>query len=236
MNRQWMRERLEAFRGLVWSYEATRPTGAYIGDRNRRHELFQALPTVKKILGTLDPALAEQINLDQMAGEAMALNLVAQGLGMLDDMDEWAANLTPDAPVLPADQFHPWVWDAARTFWESKHFRKAVDVAATAINAHTQSKVGRTDVFDADLMNQVFPEQPKASQVYLRLPGDPNGKTIKSRNNALRPFAAGCFAGIRNPATHEHGPDWGEQKALEYLAALSVLARWIDECEVLRGS
>jgi hypothetical protein len=43
--------------------------------------------------------------------------------------------------------------------------------------------------------------------------------------------AAGCFAGIRNPASHEHGDDWSEQKALEYLAALSILARWIDECE-----
>jgi hypothetical protein len=40
---------------------------------------------------------------------------------------------------------------------------------------------------------------------------------------------------MRNPASHEHGEDWGQQKALEYLASLSVLARWIDECVVLYG-
>jgi Protein of unknown function (Hypoth_ymh) len=58
-------------------------------------------------------------------------------------------------------------------------------------------------------------------------------RTLKNRSRALRPFAEGCFAGIRNPAAHEHSEtDWTEQKALECLAALSVLARWIDECEV----
>jgi hypothetical protein len=53
---------------------------------------------------------------------------------------------------------------------------------------------------------------------------------------ALRPFAEGCFAGLRNPAAHEHGPEWDEQRALEYLAAFSILARWIDECRVKHGT
>jgi hypothetical protein len=162
---------------------------------------------------------------------------VERALGILDDMDDWAVRLRPDAPALPADHFHRWVWDAARTFWESKHYRAAVDQAATAINAHTQTKIGRTDIFDDDLMNQAFTEKPKPGQAYLRLPGDDTmDKTLKSRNNALRPFGAGCFAGIRNPATHEHGADWTQQKALEYLAALSILARWIEECEVKYGA
>jgi len=87
-------------------------------------------------------------------------------------------------------------------------------------------------VFDTDLMNQVFTDRPKPGQAYLRLPGDPTDLTIKDRNRALRPFAEGCFAGIRNPAAHQHGPDWPEQRALEYLAALSVLARWIDDCDL----
>jgi hypothetical protein len=36
---------------------------------------------------------------------------------------------------------------------------------------------------------------------------------------------------IRNPATHDLAQPDG-QVALEYLAALSILARWIDEAEV----
>ncbi|MFB4284796.1 TIGR02391 family protein [Nonomuraea sp. MTCD27] len=236
MNRQWMRQRLEEFDKLVVRYLGTRRAGEVFGDDKLRQELHRAEPTIKQILGALDPRLAEQINLDDWAGESSARNLVNRGLGILSDMDEWAANLAPEAPTVSADQFHPWVWDAARTFWESKHYRKAVDVAANAINAHTQTKVGRTDIFDVDLMNQVFTDKPKPGQVYLRFPGSPTDLTAKSRNRALRPFAEGCFAGIRNHAAHEHGPDWSEQMALEYLATLSVLARWIDECVVMHGS
>lgn len=231
-----MRQRLEEFDNLVLRYKQTHRPGETFGDDKLRQELHRAEPTLKKILGALDPKLAEQVDLDDWAGESMARNLAQRGLGILDDMDEWAANLAPDAPTLSADQFHPWVWDAARTFWESKHYRKAVDVAANAVTAHTQSKVGRTDVFDADLMNQIFTDKPKPGQAYLRLPGDPTDLTIKSRNRALRPFADGCFAGIRNQAAHEHGPDWDEQTALEFLAALSILARWIDECVVMHGT
>ncbi|MEU0002312.1 TIGR02391 family protein [Streptomyces microflavus] len=42
-------------------------------------------------------------------------------------------------------------------------------------------------------------------------------------------FAKGCFAGIRNPNSHEDGlPELPEHEALEQLAAFSVLARWVD--------
>ena len=45
-------------------------------------------------------------------------------------------------------------------------------------------------------------------------------------------FGAGCFEVIRNPAAHQHGLVLTEQVALEQLAAFSLLARWVDECEV----
>ncbi len=45
-------------------------------------------------------------------------------------------------------------------------------------------------------------------------------------------FSAGCFTAIRNPAVHEHELDLPEQVALEQLAAFSLLACWIDECDV----
>ena len=47
-----------------------------------------------------------------------------------------------------------------------------------------------------------------------------------------REFGAGCFMGIRNPASHEHDLDLPEPLALEQLAAFSLLARWIEECGV----
>ena len=39
----------------------------------------------------------------------------------------------------------------------------------------------------------------------------------------------GCVQGIRNPRAHS-SEDITEQEALEQLAVLSVLARWVDNC------
>jgi hypothetical protein len=55
-----------------------------------------------------------------------------------------------------------------QTFWDSKHYRAAVDAAATAINAHTQNKIVRRDISDNDVMNQAFTEKPKAGQARAR--------------------------------------------------------------------
>jgi Protein of unknown function (Hypoth_ymh) len=233
-----MRDRLQSYLGVLEQFaELSNPWGPQ-GEGFLR-ELQRQEPTVKQILRQLDPPLAN-FKLEAFAGNNASPSgvkgCILRGLGILTDQDEWVTRLAPDAPSLLADRFHPWVWDAARTFWESRHCRKAVDVAANAINARTQDKVTRRDIFDADLMNQVFTDKPKPDQAFLVLPEDHADQTIRSRQRALRPFAEGCFAGIRNPAAHEHGPEWDEQKALEYLAVLSVLARWIDECVVVYAS
>ncbi|MFI7674195.1 TIGR02391 family protein [Actinophytocola sp. NPDC049390] len=245
MNREWMRQQLESYLELVdrMRRAQTPPVpdtrGAYgvSQDRAQRLALSSELrrkdAMVKQIIKRLDPALAD-FNVDRATtGLGSAQRAVERALGILEHQEEWEENLAPDGPTLPANQFHPWVWDAARTLWESKHFRMAVNAAATAINAHTQTKVGDRSISDNDLMNRVFRNNPQPGQKVLKLPGDHQDLTIQSRQRSLRPFAEGCFAGIRNPAAHDAGPDWNEQEALEYLAALSILARAIDECEVV---
>ncbi len=102
-----MQQQLEAFDDLALRYINSRRAGEYVGDQALYDQLHQAEPTIKQILQLLDPQLAEKIDIDQMAGEAMARNEVQRGLGILAAMDEWATRLTPDAPTLAADQFHP---------------------------------------------------------------------------------------------------------------------------------
>jgi hypothetical protein len=46
-------------------------------------------------------------------------------------------------------------------------------------------------------------------------------------------FSQGCFMAIRNPATHSMS-DTSAQEALEHLAILSTLARWIDQCVLVK--
>ena len=45
----------------------------------------------------------------------------------------------------------------------------------------------------------------------------------------------GCAQGIRNPQAHPTDA-LTEQEALEQLAALSVLARWVDACKPAHAS
>jgi hypothetical protein len=42
-----------------------------------------------------------------------------------------------------------------------------------------------------------------------------------------------AFAGIRDVVAHSVAAGWSQQEALEYLAVLSVVARWVDETEVV---
>ena len=49
--------------------------------------------------------------------------------------------------------------------------------------------------------------------------------------NGARGMGQACSQGIRNVGNHSEA-DWSEQEALEYLAAFSILARWIEACVV----
>jgi hypothetical protein len=195
-----------------------------------RHE-----PTAKQILRRLDPSLAE---FDVSRGSSQGGKYTAEanarrGLGILEDMEDWQKNLAPDAPVLPADQLHPWVWGASRTLWESGHYREAVHAAAMAVNAHAQARLGRRDTSDDKLMQEAFSSnEPRSGQARLRCPGDQADLTVQSRQRGALSFAVGCFFAIRNPASHEH-QEWPEQIALECLAAFSILARWISEWDLM---
>lgn len=144
--------------------------------------------------------------------------------------EEIRKNLGEDAPELSAAKLHPWVWDGASSLWQSGHFREAVEGAIRKLNAETQNKLGRRDVSETDLFNQAFSEQaPVKGKPRLHRMKNDGSSTFKSVQRGARMFAEGVFAGIRNPLAHEAGQEMPEQQALEYLAALSVLARWVDE-------
>ena len=119
---------------------------------------------------------------------------------------EITANLGDDAPELNANQMHSWIWEGARSLWQSGHFAEAVGAAARKVNAETQNKVGRRDVSESTLFQQAFSDDaPQVGKARLRLTDDDNGRTAQSVRRGIRSFAEGCFAAIRNPVAHDHG-------------------------------
>lgn len=228
-----MRDRLNEFIDLANRYEASERPGDIIGDRALWNTLHRVEPTIQRILHRLDPDM-NAIDVGEWAGVQAARNAAHRGLGILDDYDELDRRLAPNAPVLPADQMHPWVWDAARTLWQSTHYRQAVHAGVTSVNAHTQTKLGRRDVSDDKLVQEAFSEKPpEPGKPRLRIPGDPADPTVQSRQRGALQLGLACFFAIRNPAAHETN-EWSEQQALEQLATLSVLARLIDRCQIVR--
>jgi hypothetical protein len=231
MDVPWVQQKFEEFLQLLDDHEHL-AMGTSEPDYSALSKLHRREATVKMALRALSPALAK-FNLDEMGGDLEAKANVERGLGMLADRHEWDIRLAPDAPTLPADKLHPWVWDSARTLWETRHYRQAVQTAWTTINAKIQDKVQRRDVSDTKLVQDTFSEQaPVPGKPRLRVQGDPTTETVQSRQRGALQLGLACVSLIRNPASHED-TEFDEQIALEQLATLSVFARVVDECKVI---
>jgi uncharacterized protein (TIGR02391 family) len=158
-----------------------------------------------------------------------------RALAQLQREDEIRERLGDAAPQLDAGRLHPWVWQGARSLWQSRHYGEAVRAAAIKVNAETQNKLGRRDVAETVLFREAFsPEPPQPGRPRLRLTQDDGSQSFRSLHRGVMAFAEGCYAAFRNPGSHDPQDDLTEDEALEQLAAFSVLARWIDQAAIVR--
>ncbi|MCQ8829755.1 MULTISPECIES: TIGR02391 family protein [Streptomyces] len=205
-----------------------------IRERRRKDEILELYYIVEKIFSHVDPRWQSKrsIHLDRRwePDREMAIQIRTRILKEEDTKEKLGDN----SPRLSAGSLHPWVWDGARSLWQSGHFREAVTAAAKQVNAEAQNKLGRRDVSETALFNSAFStDGPKPGQPRLRLAADDGSDTFRSIQRGARSFAEGCYAGIRNPNSHEVMlGDIPEHEALEHLAAFSILARWIDNSSV----
>lgn len=201
-------------------------------------EVAQQAQIVEKVLIRVIPDWRTEIT-GKMANNRWARHREAaiRAREELVRAEEVRENLGENAPDLSAADLHPWIWSGAKSLWQSGHYREAVEGAIKKLNAEAQNKVGRRDVSETDLFKQAFSlDEPKAGKPRLRRTKDDGSDTYKSVQRGAMTFAEGVFAGIRNPLSHEAEQWLSEQEALEYLAALSVLARWVDRSEVEAAS
>lgn len=201
--------------------------------------LVRQWEVIERILNQVTPGWEDKVN---EAGSSQsewfpARMATLRAREALQRDQELKENLGDNAPELSASKLHPWVWEGARSLWQSGHYREAVEGSIRKLNAETQNKIGRRDLSEDDLFKQAFSEQPPApNSPRLHRMKDDSSKTFKSAQRGARSLAEGIFAGIRNPLAHESEVDMPEQQALEYLAALSVLARWVDESSLETAS
>ncbi|MFD8915982.1 TIGR02391 family protein [Streptomyces sp. NPDC059575] len=153
------------------------------------------------------------------------LDSVEQILGRLEALTDKAEAELP--PTTGVEAMHPTIWGAARKLWLDGHFRLAVQSAAETLISQLKTRTGLANMDATNVYEKVF----NAKSPVLTWPGDPNDRTVSSMQSGLSKYAPGLNMTVRNTATHVASAEMTAQQALERLAALSLLAHWIDECE-----
>ncbi|UQN14188.1 TIGR02391 family protein [Gulosibacter sp. ACHW.36C] len=237
VNLDWVVDQLDIFIELTKGHWEGNPedVGVWWVVEGDEDSIKLQLPVVERILDRYLPGWQkEDLSYDREDPQeqvwAKHRNLALRARGIVDREDEVRKNLGDDAPEISAANLHPWVWSGAQSLWRSGHYRSAVEDAAKKLNAEIQNKLGRRDVSETDLFKQTFSlDSPVPGKPRLRRMKDDGSDTYKSMQRGAMALAEGFYAGIRNPFNHEDPRDIDEQIGLEYLAALSVLARWVDE-------
>jgi uncharacterized protein (TIGR02391 family) len=152
------------------------------------------------------------------------IDAAEQILGRLEAMEMKATAELP--PTSGVEALHPSIWGPAGKLWRDGHFRSAVHSAAEALTAQLRTRVGQPGLDATALYGKIFSER----DPLLQWPGDPTDLTVKSMRAGLGKYATGVNMTVRNTAAHGTA-EMSAQDAMERLAALSLLARWIDECE-----
>jgi uncharacterized protein (TIGR02391 family) len=243
VDEQWVKERLEwwiknarAARSTSYTSSRGREVYGFTRETNDRYQALrdasaQTQSIIRRVLNRNDvPSLLSR------SGDAYwveeGIEFAEHALAVVNTRSETREKLGTTAPSMKADALHSTIWRAASGRWESGHYSDAVQRAATALSGHVKDLTGRYELGDSELVSQAFSlSSPQEGKPRLRWPGRDEDLTVKSMRVGILNMSQGVFAAIRNTATHTTA-DLSKQEALEQLATLSLLARWIDRCEL----
>ena len=188
---------------------------------------------VQGISGAVDP-IAAWNTVTQPKPALEPPNIIDACDQMIGSLEDMAARAEAEAPpTVDVAQMHPAVWGQAARLWRDGHYRQAVSAAADGVIGLVKARTGRNDIPDTSQWQQAFSDKdPEPGKPRLRWPGDQTDQTVVSMNSGLRQFAPGAQLTIRNPATHGPG-EMTQQEAVERLSVLSLLARWVDQCDLV---
>jgi hypothetical protein len=231
INKEWALRRLRNF--LLLSAATSNGEGEWRYS-HPRDVVLADVQVVEKILdavlGDWDHDQGGMWDMPWLGYRDSAVRAIAQ----LSQQDEVDQNMSENAPSLSASALHPWIWEACRSLWGTGHYRAAVQAAAVALNAHTQQKLSRRNESDWKLLMNAFQSKPPSpGEPRFRLMDDDGSDTFRSLHDGTGSLAQGAFRSLRNPVGHEVAREPAEYIALEQLAVFSVLARRVDDSEVV---
>lgn len=231
-------EQVQAFRADLAAYDRlARTTYAqpevFAGPQQAVSSRIHLMIKIAEEVGLGNADRIREWNLLYKSGTALAAT--DELLGILQGRERDEAVLGPAGPKLAAYQLHRWVWQPAAGLWDNSYRREATQAAAMVFDSQLPAKLGVPRGAKAvDLIRQAFstqPPAPGAPRLRLSARQAPNDPDWVNQHEGAMHFGRGCAMAIPNVQSHSSAqPD--EQEALEALAALSLLARWIDSAQV----
>ncbi len=118
---------------------------------------------------------------------------------------------------------HPRVLDVSRDLFLDGYHWEAVFAAAKALVNYIKERSGRHDLDGAQLVRTVF-----SRNAPLLAFNDLSDATDQDEQEGMMHLFEGAVLGIRNPGGHSF-PEGPEQRAIEYMSLLSLLAYRVQE-------
>jgi len=122
-------------------------------------------------------------------------------------------------------EIHPEIERAVEKLFRDSHYANAVEDACKVLDGLVKIQSGRSDISGTELMQKVFsPKNP-----ILKF-NDLKTETDQNEQQGMMFLYAGAMLALRNPRAHEIIED-DPEKALEYIAFLSLLAKSLDRAK-----
>jgi uncharacterized protein (TIGR02391 family) len=150
--------------------------------------------------------------------------------GLIARLEEKKADFRAGAVVAPSSYFdrlnlHPRISDVSRDLFMDGHPWNAVFAASKALVNYVKEKSGRDDLDGAALMTTVF-----SKNVPVLAFNDLLNQTEQDEQQGMMNLFLGAVLAIRNQGGHAF-PEGSEQRAIEYISFLSLLAYRVQEAK-----
>lgn len=181
--------------------------------RRRREietEMITKLPAIEQIMSEIDPQRdVSKLQKNRVTGvngwRSWQFDSRRESLlrmkGIMEDRLSGNEEFTNTNFSVAIGKLHEWVWDAAKSYWEDKYYRDAVEHAYKAIVRKVQNKISNKSIDGVKLFQEAFSVDAEKQRLRFQVLED-DVTTYRSMLIGAMKLGEAAAQGIRNPLSH----------------------------------